>query len=101
MSNISEGKKFEIVRSPLVSEKSTFVSQFNHYVFKVSISSTKSEIKTAVEKLFNVKVLSVNTLVQKGKIKRFRNKIGRRIDIKKAYVKLDKNNTIDYTGGVK
>ena len=101
MSNISEGKKFEIVRSPLVSEKSTFVSQFNHYVFKVSISSTKSEIKTAVEKLFNVKVLSVNTLVQKGKIKRFRNKFGRRIDIKKAYVKLDKNNTIDYTGGVK
>ncbi|MBD74831.1 MAG: 50S ribosomal protein L23 [Rickettsiales bacterium] len=101
MSNISEGKKFEIVRSPLVSEKSTFVSQFNHYVFKVSISSTKSEIKTAVEKLFNVKVLSVNTLVQKGKIKRFRGKIGRRIDIKKAYVKLDKNNTIDYTGGVK
>jgi large subunit ribosomal protein L23 len=84
-----------------VSEKSTFVSQFNHYVFKVSISSTKSEIKTAVEKLFNVKVLSVNTLVQKGKIKRFRGKIGRRIDIKKAYVKLDKNNTIDYTGGVK
>ena len=101
MSNISEGKKLEIVRSPLVSEKSTFVSQFNHYVFKVSISSTKSEIKTAVEKLFNVKVLSVNTLVQKGKIKRFRGKIGRRIDIKKAYVKLDKNNTIDYTGGVK
>ena len=101
MSNISEGKKFEIVRSPLVSEKSTFVSQFNHYVFKVSISSTKSEIKSAVEKLFNVKVLSVNTLVQKGKIKRFRGKIGRRIDIKKAYVKLDKNNTIDYTGGVK
>lgn len=101
MSNISEGRKFEIVRSPLVSEKSTFVSQFNHYVFKVSISSTKSEIKSAVEKLFNVKVLSVNTLVQKGKIKRFRGKIGRRIDIKKAYVKLDKNNTIDYTGGVK
>ena len=101
MSNISEGRKFEIVRSPLVSEKSTFVSQFNHYVFKVSISSTKSEIKSAVEKLFNVKVLSVNTLVQKGKIRRFRGKIGRRIDIKKAYVKLDKNNTIDYTGGVK
>ena len=101
MSNISEGRKFEIVRSPLVSEKSTFVSQFNHYVFKVSISSTKSEIKSAVEKLFNVNVLSVNTLVQKGKIKRFRGKIGRRIDIKKAYVKLDKNNTIDYTGGVK
>ena len=101
MSKISEGRKFEIVRSPLVSEKSTFVAQFNHYVFKVSISSTKSEIKLAVEKLFNVKVLSVNTLVQKGKIKRFRGKIGRRIDIKKAYVKLDKNNTIDYTGGVK
>jgi len=101
MSNISEGRKFEIVRSPLVSEKSTFVSQFNHYVFKVSISATKFEIKSAVEKLFNVKVLSVNTLVQKGKIKRFRGRIGKRIDIKKAYVKLDKNNTIDYTGGVK
>ena len=78
----------------LKSEGRISMKEFSQY-------GTKSEIKTAVEKLFNVKVLSVNTLVQKGKIKRFRGKIGRRIDIKKAYVKLDKNNTIDYTGGVK
>lgn len=98
---ISEERKFEVVRSPLISEKSTFVSQFNHYVFKVSKSATKYEIKIAVEKLFNVKVLSVNTLIQKGKIKRFKGKLGKRATIKKAYVKLDKNNTIDFSAGVK
>lgn len=98
---ISEERKFEVVRSPLISEKSTFVSQFNHYVFKVSKSATKHEIKIAVEKLFNVKVSSVNTLIQKGKIKRFKGKLGKRVTIKKAYVKLDKNNTIDFSTGVK
>ena len=101
MSNISEGRKFEIVRSPLVSEKSTFVSQFNHYVFKVSISATKFEIKSAVEKLFNVKVLSVNTLNQNGKIKKFRNISGKRPDFKKAFVKLAEGNSIDTTVEVK
>ena len=101
MNILSSEKIFEIIRNPLVSEKSTFVSQFNYYVFKVSPKSNKIEIKQAVEKLFNVKVLSVNTLNQKGKTKRFRNIKGRRSDYKKAFVKLADGNTIDTTVEVK
>ena len=92
---------FEIIRNPLVSEKSTFVSQFNYYVFKVSTKSTKPQIKQAVEKLFNVKVLSVNTLNQNGKLKKFRNILGKRPNFKKAFVKLAEGNTIDTTVEVK
>ena len=73
MKKISTQKLYEVIRNPLVSEKSTYVSQFNYYVFKVSTKSTKPQIKQAVEKLFDVKVLSVNTLNQNGKIKKFRN----------------------------
>ena len=72
MSVISSERVFEVLRSPIISEKSTFVSQYNHYVFRVALDSNKQEIKCAVEKIFNVKVTAVNTLVQNGKIKRFR-----------------------------
>ena len=75
MFKISEERTFEILRSPLISEKSTFVSQYNYYVFKVALNSSKKEIKSAVEKIFNVKVLSVNTLIQNGKLKRFKGKL--------------------------
>ena len=78
MTIVSSEKIFEIIRNPLISEKSTLVSQYNYYVFKVSPKSNKSEIKQAIEKLFNVKVLSVNTLNQEGKVKKFRNKPGKR-----------------------
>ena len=101
MKKISTQKLYEIIRNPLVSEKSTYVSQFNYYVFKVSNKSTKSQIKQAVEKLFDVKVLSVNTLNQNGKIKKFRNISGKRPDFKKAFVKLAEGNTIDTTVEVK
>ncbi len=101
MKKISSEKVFEIIRNPLVSEKSTFVSQFNYYVFKVSTKSTKPQIKQAVEKLFNVKVLSVNTLNQNGKLKKFRNILGKRPNFKKAFVKLAEGNTIDTTVEVK
>ena len=77
MSSISNERTFEVIRSPLVSEKATFVSQFNYYVFKVSNDSSKLEIKQAVQNLFKVEVKSVNTLIQKGKQKRFRGKIGK------------------------
>ena len=86
---------YEVIRNPLISEKTTYVSQFNYYVFKVSKKSTKPQIKQAVEKLFDVKVLSVNTLNQNGKIKKFRNISGKRPDFKKAFVKLAEGNTID------
>ena len=95
MTIISNERAFEIVRSPLISEKATFVSQYNYYVFKVSKDSNKSEIKQAVQSLFKVEVKSVNTLIQKGKQKRFRGKIGKRSSIKKAFVKLAEGQTID------
>ena len=95
MSSISNERTFEVIRSPLVSEKATFVSQFNYYVFKVSNNSSKLEIKQAVQNLFKVEVKSVNTLIQKGKQKRFRGKIGKRSAIKKAFVKLADGQTID------
>ena len=95
MTIISNERAFEIVRAPLISEKATFVSQYNYYVFKVSKDSNKSEIKQAVQSLFKVEVKSVNTLIQKGKQKRFRGKIGKRSSIKKAFVKLAEGQTID------
>ena len=95
MTIISNERAFEIVRSPLISEKATFVSQYNYYVFKVSKDSNKSEIKQAVQSLFKVEVKSVNTLIQKGKQKRFRGKLGKRSSIKKAFVKLAEGQTID------
>ncbi len=101
MKKISMEKTYEIVRNPLISEKSTFISQFNYYVFKVSSNSNKPEIKQAIEKLFNVKVLSVNTLNQNGKVKKFRNVKGKRPDFKKAFVKLAEGNAIDTTIEVK
>ena len=101
MNKISQEKMYEVVRNPLISEKSTFISQFNYYVFKVSKFSTKSEIKQAVEKIFKVKVKNVNTLNQKGKRKVFRNKKGIRPSIKKAFVKLEDGNTIDTTVEIK
>ena len=101
MTVLSSEKLFEVIRSPLISEKATFISQFNYYVFKVSPSSNKLQIKEAVEKVFNVKVKSVNTLVQKGKKKKFRNKIGVRPDTKKAFVKLESGNSIDTTVEIK
>ena len=101
MKKISMEKTYEIIRNPLISEKSTFISQFNYYVFKDSPQSNKPEIKQAIEKLFNVKVLSVNTLNQNGKVKKFRNVKGRRPDFKKAFIKLAEGNTIDTTIEVK
>ena len=93
-------KLFEVIRSPLISEKATFISQFNYYVFKVSPSSNKLQIKEAVEKVFNVKVKSVNTILLKGKVKRFKGVLGKRSNTKKAIVTLAPGNTIDLSAGV-
>jgi large subunit ribosomal protein L23 len=101
MSKTSTERIYEIIRSPLISEKSTFISQFNYYVFKVSPNSNKKEIKNAVENIFKVEVKSVNTLNQKGKKKRFRGKVGFRAGTKKAFVKLAEGQTIDTTVEVK
>jgi large subunit ribosomal protein L23 len=91
---------YDVIRSPIVTEKATMASEFNAVVFEVAIDSNKPQIKAAVEGLFNVKVKSVNTLITKGKVKRFRGKLGTRKDVKKAYVTLEEGNTIDVSTGL-
>jgi large subunit ribosomal protein L23 len=88
---------YDVLRSPVVTEKSTSVSEFNQYVFDVNIRSTKTEIKKAVESVFNVKVQSVNTLIRQGKVKVFKGRRGRRSDVKRAFVSLDASSKIDFT----
>jgi large subunit ribosomal protein L23 len=86
---------YEVLRSPVVTEKATRVGEANQMVFRVSIDATKPQIREAVETLFGVKVEAVNTLVQKGKAKRFKGRPGQRSDVKKAYVRLAAGQTID------
>ena len=99
--SISKERTYEVIRSPLVSEKSTFISQFNYYVFRVAMNAKKDEIKNAIEQLFSVKVDKVRTSIQKGKNKKFKNIKGRRSDVKKAMVKLKEGDTIDTSMEIK
>ena len=91
---------YDLLRRPIVTEKSTNSSEHGAVVFEVDISATKPEIKSAVEELFKVKVKGVNTSILKGKVKRFKGKLGKRKDVKKAYVMLEDGNTIDVTTGL-
>ncbi len=97
---VSPQRTYEVVRSPLVTEKSTLASEHNQVVFKVPLDASKPEIKAVVEDLFKVKVKAVNTLRQKGKTKKFRGRPGRRSDFKKAYVTLQEGHSIDVTTGI-
>jgi len=97
---VSENRACELIRQPLITEKSTLGNEFNQVTFRVPIDATKPEIRAAVEKLFNVKVKAVNTLRQKGKVKRFRGRIGKRADTKKAIVSLVEGASIDVTTGI-
>jgi large subunit ribosomal protein L23 len=92
-----EEELYDVIRAPLVTEKSTMVSESNQVMFKVSMTATKPDIKEAVERLFNVKVVAVNTLIRKGKVKRFRGVKGQQSDFKKAIVTLEEGQTIDIT----
>ena len=97
---MSENKAYQIILNPLVTEKSTQLSEFNKVVFSVPVNATKQEIKTSVEKLFSVKVKAVNTILLKGKVKRFKGVLGRRSNTKKAIVTLAPGDTIDLSAGV-
>ncbi len=97
---ISEIEAYDLIRAPMVTEKSTMGSEHNQVTFRVPLSATKPEIRAAVEILFKVKVKAVNTLRQKGKTKMFQGKKGRRPDYKKAIVSLVEGETIDVTAGV-
>jgi large subunit ribosomal protein L23 len=95
-----DARHYDVIVSPVITEKATTASEHNKIVFKVSRTATKPQIKEAVEKLFDVKVKSVNTLVRKGKIKLFRGRPGQRSDVKSAVVTLVEGHSIDVTTGL-
>ncbi len=97
----TEVRHYDVVLAPHITEKSTMLSEANAVVFKVAPKASKPEIKAAVEALFNVKVTSVNTLVSKGKTKRWKGAPYRRSDVKKAIVTLAEGQSIDITEGVR
>ena len=91
---------YDVIRKPVITEKSTIASENNQVVFKVALDANKTIIKEAVEALFDVKVKAVNTLVRKGKTKRFRGVAGKQSDEKKAIVTLEDGHSIDVTTGL-
>ena len=93
-------RHYDTILSPVITEKTTLLSEQNKVVFKVANDATKDEIAAAVEALFKVSVTKVNTLVVKGKTKRFRGRPGRRSDVKKAVVTLAEGQSIDITTGL-
>ncbi len=93
-------KAYDIIRSPVITEKATLLSEANQVVFNVSSTATKPDIKYAVEALFDVKVKAVNTFVRKGKKKVFKGRRGVQSDVKKAIVTLEDGQAIDITTGL-
>ena len=97
---MSQNKAYQVILNPLVTEKSTQLSEYNKIVFSVPLNATKLEVKLSIEKIFSVKVVTVNTILVKGKFKRFKGILGKRPNTKKAIVTLAPGNTIDLSAGV-
>jgi len=97
---LTRQQMFDIVRSPVITEKATNVSEHNQVIFRVPLTATKRQVRAAIEGLFNVKVTAVNTIRVRGKLKRFRGRVGRRSDYKKALVTLSEGQRIDVTTGI-
>jgi large subunit ribosomal protein L23 len=97
---IKDARHYDTIVAPVITEKATIASESNQVVFKVARDATKPQIKAAVEKLFDVKVTAVNTLIRKGKAKAFRGVRGRQQDVKKAIVTLADGDRIDVTSGL-
>ncbi len=95
-----EPRHYDVIRSPVITEKATTQSEQSKVVFNVARDATKPQIKEAVEKLFDVKVKAVNTLVRKGKVKIFKGRKGVQSDVKKAVVTLEEGQRIDITTGL-
>jgi large subunit ribosomal protein L23 len=93
-------KAYDVIIAPVITEKATIASEFNKVVFRVRPDATKTDIKSAVEQLFNVKVKAVNTLIRKGKLKQFRGLKALQSDVKKAVVTLEAGHSIDVTTGL-
>ena len=100
MSKKKKKDAHDLIRSPVITEKSTMVSEFNQVIFKVARDASKTELKAAVERLFNVKVKAVNTYVRKGKKKTFKNIRALLSDSKRAIVTLEEGHSIDVTTGL-
>jgi large subunit ribosomal protein L23 len=96
----TDPRHYDVILSPIITEKATNASERNQVMFKVSRNATKPQIKEAIERLFDVKVKSVNTLVRKGKHKAFRGRLGEQSDVKKAIVTLEEGHRIDVTTGL-
>ena len=96
----SDPRHYDIIIAPVITEKATMASEYNKVMFKVARHATKPQIKEAVEKLFDVKVKRVNTLVREGKVKVFKNRIGQQSDTKRAIVTLEEGHRIDVTTGL-
>ena len=97
---IAKAEYYDVIRKPVITEKATLASENGAVVFEVARESNKPQIKEAVEALFGVKVKAINTVITKGKSKRFRGIKGTRKDVKKAYVTLEEGNSIDVTTGL-
>jgi large subunit ribosomal protein L23 len=100
MSVPTDPRLYDVILSPVITEKATIASEHNQVIFKVAGTATKPQIKEAVEKLFDVKVKAVNTLVRKGKRKAFRGRPGVQSDVKKAIITLEEGHRIDVTTGL-
>ena len=96
----SDPRHYDIIVSPVITEKATIASEYNQVMFRVAGHATKPQIKEAVEKLFDVKVKSVNTHVRKGKVKAFKGTVGTQSPVKRAIVTLQEGYTIDVTTGL-
>jgi len=96
----AEPRHYDVILSPVITEKATLASEHNQVIFKVARNATKPQIKEAIERLFDVKVKSVNTLLRKGKFKISRGRAGRQSDVKKAIVTLAEGERIDVTTGL-
>ncbi|MCH8182416.1 MAG: 50S ribosomal protein L23 [Proteobacteria bacterium] len=97
---ISKERMYEVVRGPIITEKATLGSEHNQVTFRVAIDANKNEIKTAIEGLFDVKVRAVNTSRMKGKVKRWRGRLGKRVATKKAMVTLEEGQSLDISTGI-
>jgi large subunit ribosomal protein L23 len=97
---VTQNQAYDLILSPMITEKSTLGAENNQVTFRVPLTASKPEIKAAVELLFDVKVKAVNTLRQKGKVKRFQGRMGKRSDFKKAVICLEEGHSIDVGIGV-
>ena len=93
-------RHYDVIIAPVITEKSTMASERNQVIFKVAPTATKPQIKEAVEKLFDVKVKSVNTHIRKGKVKAFKGTVGEQSEVKRAVVTLEEGHSIDVTTGL-